>query len=310
LDPNTGFEGRDSVCVRVCDQTGLCDTVNVPILVLPRATELKIKVMLQGAMLGASDGLMRDDLRQQGYIPLKEPYDSLNQNANRKFLHVVGGYETTNTAVLAANAGTPDAVVDWIFVELRDPADSTTVVRTISALVQRDGDVVAAQDGGDLIVTSIPRSFFVSVKHRNHLGTMTATAIPIAGEMAVIDFTTKAHADLYHLPGYDTLAVTTVLNKRALWIGNTNKDGKSKYDGPNNDRIVANFEVVTESGNTQNALNYDFATGYYQGDVNMDGKVKYDGVGNDMILIQNGVITYPLNISFLKNFNDLLEQLP
>jgi len=308
FDPLVGFEGTDSVCVVVCDQTGLCDTINVPILVLPRATQLKLKVLLQGAMLGVSDGLMRDDLRQQGFIPLAEPYDSLNSDG--QFEPVGGGNEMTNTSVLAANAGTPDAVVDWMFVELRNPLDSTAIVRTIAALVQRDGDVVAAHNGGDLIVTSVPRSFFVSVKHRNHLGTMTASAIPITGEIAVVDFTTKAHADLYHKPGYDTLAVTTVLGKRALWVGNTNKDIRTKYDGATNDKLTANFEVITESGNIQNSLNYNFAAGYYQGDVNMDGKVKYDGAGNDIILIQNIVLTYPLNISFLKNFDYFLEQLP
>ena len=310
FDPVAGFEGIDSVCISVCDQTGLCDTVNVPVVVLPRATQLKIKVMLQGAMFGATDGLMRDDLRQQGFIPLNEPYDSLNQNTGDKFLHVVGGNEITNLGVLTANAGTADAIVDWVFVELRDPADSSNVIRTISALVQRDGDVVAAHTGGDLIVTSVPRNFFVSVKHRNHLGAMTATDIAIMGEMAVVDFTTKTHSDLYNTVGYDTLAVTTILGKRALWMGNANKDIKTKYDGAANDRIVPNFEAITEQGNVLNSLNYDFANGYYQGDVNMDGKVKYDGIGNDRILIQNVILTYPLNNSLLRNYNNLLEQLP
>ncbi|MEM6319093.1 MAG: Ig-like domain-containing protein [Bacteroidota bacterium] len=35
ITPNPGFEGTDSVCVIVCDQTGLCDTVIVPIEILP-----------------------------------------------------------------------------------------------------------------------------------------------------------------------------------------------------------------------------------------------------------------------------------
>ena len=308
FDPVVGFEGLDSVCISVCDQTGLCDTVNVPIVVLPRATQLKIKVMLQGAMLGASDGLMRDDLKTLGFVPLKEPYDSLN-NAGQ-YTHIGGGNETTNALVLAANIGTIDAIVDWVFVELRDPADSTIVVKTISALVQRDGDVVAAHTGGDLIVTSVPRSFFVSVKHRNHLGTMTATPIPVVGEMTIVDFTIKADADLYTKSGYENLAMTNMLGKKALWMGNANKDSRTKYDGAANDRIIANFEVITESGNVLNALNYNAAKGYYQGDINLDGQVKYDGANNDRVLIQNVILTYPLNAQYLRNYNNLLEQLP
>ncbi len=308
FDPDTGFEGIDSVCISVCDQTGLCDTVNVPIVVLPRATQLKIKMMLQGAMIGTSDGLMRDDLRQQGFIPLNEPYDSLNTTG--QFLHVGGGNEITNNLVLSANTGTSDAIVDWVFVELRDPTDSTTIVHTISALVQRDGDVVAAHTGGDLIVTSVPRSFFVSVKHRNHLGTMTATALPVVGEMVIIDFTTKTSLELFNNSGYDGLEMTTMTGKRALWMGNTNKDIKTKYDGAANDRIIANFEVITNPGNVLQSLNFDFGDGYYQGDVNLDGKVKYDGIGNDRVLIQNVILTYPLNTIHLRNYNNLLEQLP
>ena len=218
FDPIVGFEGEDSICVIVCDQTALCDTVNVPILVLPRATQLKIKVMLQGALIGVSDGLMRDDLRQQGFIPLKEPYDSLNSEG--QFQHIGdGGGETTNATVLATNANTADAAVDWVFLELRNPIDSTEVMRTISALVQRDGDIVAAHNGDDLIVTSIPRSFFVSVKHRNHLGAMTGTEVPIVNEMAIVDFTTISHTDLFYQTGYDTLAMTTIIGKKALWLG-------------------------------------------------------------------------------------------
>jgi len=33
-EPNTGFSGTDSVCIIVCDQTGLCDTTFVPITVV------------------------------------------------------------------------------------------------------------------------------------------------------------------------------------------------------------------------------------------------------------------------------------
>ena len=33
--PNTGFLGDTEICVIVCDQTGLCDTVNIPVTVYP-----------------------------------------------------------------------------------------------------------------------------------------------------------------------------------------------------------------------------------------------------------------------------------
>ena len=309
FNPNAGFEGTDSVCVIVCDQTGLCDSVQVPITVIPTVWALNLKVMLQGAMFFTSDGLMRDDLRQQNLIPLQQPYSSALAT---RFTHVGGGgSETTTTGILNADAGTPDAIVDWVFVEIRDGADSSNIVQTISALVQRDGDVVDGMIGAPLVITTLPTtSAFISVKHRNHLGAMTAQPVPFIGSPITIDFTTMADADLYNQTGYDAVEMTTVSGKRALWAGNTNGDAKVKYDGIFNDRIIISSEVWQHPDNAFSALNFDNAYGYYQGDINMDGKTKYDGMFNDRVLIQNNVLLYPLNTQLLNNFNQMIEQLP
>ena len=129
--------------------------------------------MLQGALYGTNDNLMRADLVAQNFVPLVQPYDSTVEPLfAQRFNHVIGGNETTTTQVLNANAGTPDAIVDWVFVELRDETDSLTVLRTLSALVQRDGDIVNAADGGVIFLDSIPENFFAVVKHRNHLGAL------------------------------------------------------------------------------------------------------------------------------------------
>ena len=34
--PTTGYSGDDEICLIVCDQTGLCDTVDIPITVVPK----------------------------------------------------------------------------------------------------------------------------------------------------------------------------------------------------------------------------------------------------------------------------------
>ena len=34
--PTTGYSGDDELCLIVCDQTGLCDTIKVPITVVPK----------------------------------------------------------------------------------------------------------------------------------------------------------------------------------------------------------------------------------------------------------------------------------
>ncbi len=312
VTPDPGFVGTDSVCVIVCDQTNLCDTIMIPITIMESITKLELKVLLQGAMVFTSDGLMRDDLRTMGLIPLNQPYSS---SLSPRFTHVGGGSETTSALLLSQNAFTQDAIVDWVFIEIRSAADPTVVLRTVSALVQRDGDVVDAITGNTLCVAGLPASFYVSVKHRNHLGVMTANPLTPVGGTLITDFTTMSDADVHDNPSltydYNGVEMTTVSGKRALWAGNANADNKVKYDGSANDRIKLANDVLTFPGNSTSLnLNYDNAIGYFQGDIDMNGKAKYDGSSNDRIIIQNIVLTYPLNGLILNNFNDLLEQLP
>jgi len=214
--------------------------------------------------------------------------------------------------ILNANVGTADAIVDWVFVELRDPMDSTSIFQTIAALVQRDGDVVDASTGDPIVLVNPPLSFFVSVKHRNHLGAMKNSPVPTISDTAAIDFTTMALNEFYTQPGYENLAVTTESGKRVLWAGNGNKDIKPKYDGAENDRIIVGNNVLTDVLNTQLTLNHSNTFGYHQGDINMDGQVKYDGLDNDRILLQSIILFYPLNFNnlMINNYNNMLEQLP
>ncbi|MEM6316095.1 MAG: Ig-like domain-containing protein [Bacteroidota bacterium] len=274
-------------------------------------TTLMLKVMLQGAMLGTNDGLMRDDLRRLNALPLNQPYvDSLNTHG--RFIHTGGGSEVTNLVLLSANANPADAIVDWVFVELRNEADSTLVFQTLSALVQRDGDIVDATTGEPPILMNPPLNFFVSVKHRNHLGAMKKSPVQTVNDTARVDFTTLPLDNFFTHSGYDSLAVTTMSGKRALWAGNANIDVKSKYDGATNDRIIIGNNTLSFRQNVLLNLNFGNAFGYFQGDVDMDGIVKYDGANNDRIRLQNILLNYPLNFRNLRinNFNNMIEQVP
>ncbi len=274
-------------------------------------TTLALRAYLLGALWPdfSGDNLMRDDLRSLGYLPLDQPYSAA---VNARFEHFGGGgTEQTTMPVISANAGTGDAVVDWVFIELRDATDSTIVFRTISAVIQRDGDVVAA-DGGPLQLAGLPSSFFIAIKHRNHLGVMTAAPVIVSGQAASVDFTTISTADLYNQPGYDGFELYTLGNgKKALWASNANADFKVKYDGSANDRQKILQEVITFPGNLLDELNYNNAVGYFAGDCNMNGKAKYDGADNDRTIIQAVVVSlYDLNTGQVNNFNNMIEQVP
>lgn len=290
--------------------TGCQSTTRLAITVTLTTTcdvTLTLKAMLQGALFNSSGGLMRDDLRVAGYIPLNQPYSSA---LNARFTHVGGGgSEVTTSAVLQANAGTGNAIVDWVFVEMRDAAAPQTVIRTVSALIQRDGDIVAA-NGGPLVV-SLPSTFRISIKHRNHFGALYNQALTATNQAAALNFTTLGNGDLFALSGYTgQQAMATVGPVRALYTGNANFDGQVKYDGLANDRQVSASQVLSFPGNASQILNYANATGYFSGDVNMDGKVLYDGANNDRQLILNIIVTYSLNTNTLSNYNGMSEQVP
>lgn len=306
--PNTGFTGMDSICVIICDQGGLCDTSLIPILVETSLTQLKLSVLLQGALLGDIDTLMRDDLRKNNLIPLTQPYvDSLPFN---RFTTVESGTEMTTSVILANKPDTNNAIVDWVFIELRNQADSTQIIRTIAALVQRDGDIVAAETGGNLFAASLPLACFVAIKHRNHLGVMTATPILTQNGVLSVDFTKISSTDLFNFNGFDGAEISTINGKKALRAANAYIDNKAKYDGIDNDRIQLTKEIMSHAQNTTQNLNFNLATGYLWGDINMDGIVKYDGLINDRVLLQNIILTYPLNVRQVNNYSVLLEQIP
>ncbi|QEE48048.1 hypothetical protein FUA48_00170 [Flavobacterium alkalisoli] len=295
--------------------TGCESTSRLPVTVTLTTScdiALNIKVMLQGALSGTSDGLMRDDLRTAGLIPTSQPYSN---TLNARFTHVNNaGDETTNSTVLDANDGTGDAIVDWIFVEIRDAADETTILETHSVLLQRDGDIVDPATGGAFRLTSMPETFYVSVKHRNHFGAMTSGPVTASMGSVTVDFTTITDAQLYHLPASpDNVAMNNInitgYVGRALYAGNANYDTKIKYDGVNNDRQTMGSQVLSHVNNTGQVLNYE-AVGYLSGDINMDGKIKYDGINNERQVMQNSVLTYPLNTSLLNNYNNMIEQIP
>ncbi|MBK9490354.1 MAG: hypothetical protein IPO07_17420 [Haliscomenobacter sp.] len=273
--------------------------------------KLLVKVLLQGALFGTgTTGIMRDDLRSGNYIPLNDPYTT---SGNPRFAHAgSGGAASTTNTVLNANAGTNNAIVDWVFIELRSAANSATVVETRVALVQRDGDVVSPIDGTSPLTINgaAGNGYFIAVKHRNHLGAMTETVRTLTLAGTTVDFTTMSNANLYNKNGYDGAEMITIGSIRALWAGNANADTKVKYQGTSSDNSSVLNQVLGHP-NATGTYNFDQGFGYFYGDINMDGKVKYQGTNNDPTFIFTNMITnYTLNTLDLYNYDLFIEQLP
>lgn len=220
------------------------------------ANNAGVKVFLAGA-LNWGTGIMRDDLRAAGLIPNAEPYSALGltlQNAGA----------TISTAVSSMTGNS--AMVDWVVVELRNSDAGYSVAERRAAIVLRDGTVVAP-DGSTLITfTTTTAGKYVAVRHRNHLGCMSAS--PLAANGATVDFTSLGTAL------YGTGATTNDATRRALWPGNSMFDGAVKYTGTSNDRdpILSAIGGVVPTNS---------AGGYLGTDVNMDAWTVYTGAGND-----------------------------
>ncbi|MBK6368996.1 MAG: trypsin-like peptidase domain-containing protein [Flavobacteriales bacterium] len=226
---------------------------------------LSAQVML-GGPYGAGP-LMSDALRTGGWIPTAEPYTAMG------FTHVGGGGEVLGANVLTTTD--ENAIVDWVFVELRSSASANTVVATRSALLQRDGDIVDTDGLSPVSFGVGSGAYHVAVLHRNHLGVMTNATVALSSAPATVDFKSVATV------AYGTEAQLNVGGVQMLWAGDCTYNGALHYTGELNDRdAILNLIGGTVPTNS--------VTGYLNEDVNMDGVARYTGVSNDRdIILQN-----------------------
>jgi len=228
---------------------------------LPLSLQLAVKAFLEGPYDQGQDR-MNDDLRSLGLIPTTEPYSALG------YFFVGGGGEVVQSSVFNSGGG-GNRIVDWVVVELRDAGDPTVVVSSRCALIQRDGDVVDLDGSSPVSMVADPAAYNVALRHRNHLGAMTANAYPLSTAPMSIDLTMATTTT------YGTGARTEVGASWALWAGDVDFDGQLKYTGALNDRDPILFRIGgTVATNVVNGI-------YSSEDVDLDGRVMYTGAGND-----------------------------
>ncbi len=247
----------------------------------PEQVLVRAKVWLEASYVAG--GIMKDDLRVAGLVPTGEPYSGLGfaQTGN-------GGGESCTAGVLAITG--PNAVVDWVRLELRSQGSPSTLVATRQALLQRDGDIVDV-DGTSAVSFAVqPGNYYVAVRHRNHLGCMTLQAIALGGTSTTVDFSSSSTAT------YGTDARKPSGSARLLWMGNTWVNNKLSYTGAQNDRDP----ILSLIGGTDPTISVQ---GYFVEDSSMDGFVRYTGSNNDRDPIL-------LNIGGNQPTDVRIEQLP
>lgn len=209
----------------------------------PSQVLVSAKAFLQGNYAGG--GKMSDNLRTKNLIPAGDPYPGLG------FTHVSGQIEGSNSAVFA-NPDANNAIVDWIRMELRDASNAATILHTRSVLIQRDGDIVDL-DGSSPVQfpNAASGNYFVVLKHRNHLGIRTLSAIALSGSTTNLNFTDGSTA-VYGLNPQPTLSAGVF----GLYAGDANGDGQ-----------------VNSSDYLLNWRPENSQLGYKKSDFNLDGQV-------------------------------------
>jgi hypothetical protein len=223
-----------------CEST---DSIFVQVNEIPR-TSITLGTWLEGPY-DANTGLMWDSVRTLGAIPLMEPFTAMNYNM------VGSGGETISPSVLQVTG--PNAIVDWIFVDLRDPFDSMLTVASKVCLLQRDGDIVDLDGVSDPEFQFLPDGFYyVVLDQRNHLSIMTLNPI-------YFEKSGTASADFR-----DASFPTFGFNPRKI-VGNTALMFSGDANGDDQVQVVdlVNFWVPNVGG-----------SGYINADWNMDGQVQ------------------------------------
>jgi hypothetical protein len=143
-------------------------------------------------------------------------------------------------------------------------------------LLQRDGDVVDT-DGESAVYFLVDgqEPFHVAVRHRNHMGIMTADPVVLDTLSGTLDFTSPAFAT------YGTAARKQLFGSEGpmvLWSGDVSNDGLLQYTGAGNDRDRLLFAIG-------GSVPTNTVGGYRKEDLNLDAVTKYTGTDNDRDLI-------------------------
>ena len=233
----------------------------IPTSVAPHT--LEVRALLRGAYDGAV-GLMWDSLRVMGLIPMVDPYNGPSNVHEPSSQIAPGALQVTG----------PNAIVDWVLLQVRDAVDVERVLWSRSCLLQRDGDVVSTDGASSIMVPFVGHPVHVAVLHRNHLAAISVGAFDFGPGLNSVDLTSPTAC----LPG----AIDVLNTVGLLPPGDVNGDGRIAYTGAGNDRdvVLGRIGGVVPTAST---------TGYLAEDVNLDGRVRYTGADNDRDLILQSI---------------------
>ncbi|MGH1362711.1 MAG: lamin tail domain-containing protein [Calditrichia bacterium] len=158
-----------TINVRVLDGSEWSAKDEVTFDVAPSTTvNLRVKLFLEGAY-DSGTGEMSATLNTSGYLPLASPY-----------------HENPRSVLTM-----PDDITDWVLIELRSAHDGSAL-NTRSVLLRKDGLVVGDDGTTEYVTMDSPAgSYYVVIKHRNHLAIMSTSSQSLSSSSTLYDFTSS-----------------------------------------------------------------------------------------------------------------------
>ena len=190
------------------------------------------KVYLEGPY---KNGQMSYMLNDNGYIPKTQPY-------NINLLN----YSGKNSVSII-----PKEIVDWVIIELRTSPDSSSVITRYPAFLRNDGNITALDGVSPLTFSNnLTSSYYVVIRHRNHLAIMSSHPVQLTNSAIQYDFTTSENK------AYGQNSMVDLGNGvYGMYGGDTNGDG-----------IIDEKDVVDVSQKL-------FYSGYWREDSNLNSPV-------------------------------------
>jgi hypothetical protein len=268
--------------VTATDASGCTASSTIEVEVL-NGVLVEAKVALSGNL--QLSGLMSDQLRFLGYLPNSDPYR--NAPYAVAFTHVLNPIpEVVDPGVLNS---TTNPVVDWVFVELRNKSNRANVLATRSALLRADGAIVDMDGTSPVLFSNTsPDSFFVAVRHRNHLGISALAKQGLSLNSTSLINMSSLSVPLYigatastNNSSFGGGAARTLYSKRAMYAGNC---------GIVNTFAASTISYATGSTTDRNAMlaalpGTTVLSQYSIFDCNLDGVARYQGLTPDRLVI-------------------------
>jgi hypothetical protein len=194
---------------------------------------------------------MSTTLNQSSMLPNSQPYNTppWNYNGSESF-----------------SSGPNATMVDWVLVELRNATNPQQVIARRAALLKNNGLLLETNGVEGIFFNNIAAgSYYIVIKHRNHLSIMSAAPVVLSSNSALYNFTTAMNKAYGQNPMVQLASGTY---------------GMIASDG-NGDGVVNNADRddvwIIENG----------SMGYLKGDFNMNSGVTVHDV-NQFWNINNG----------------------